>query len=118
MVNWIIRFMSVCFDRSASSRVVKGKTRLSSPPFRDKANQQSLWAGLQAGSLQVVATDHCAFSIDFKTEIWVLLGFADQQSRHMDDAVDIVFAQGMHEIRQIEYVSANISDPLNYVLWQ
>ena len=64
MVNWIIRFMSVCFDRSASSRVVKGKTRLSSPPFRDKANQQSLWAGLQAGSLQVVATDHCAFSIE------------------------------------------------------
>ncbi|WP_065334710.1 dihydropyrimidinase [Tritonibacter mobilis] len=40
--------------------------RVMSPPFRDKANQQSLWAGLQAGSLQVVATDHCAFSIEQK----------------------------------------------------
>src|SRR5258705_5690381 len=33
-----------------------------SPPFRDKTHQDSLWAGLQAGSLQVVATDHCAFT--------------------------------------------------------
>jgi dihydropyrimidinase len=36
--------------------------RVMSPPFRDKAHQDSLWAGLQAGSLQVVATDHCAFT--------------------------------------------------------
>jgi dihydropyrimidinase len=33
-----------------------------SPPFRDKRNQDSLWAGLASGSLQVVATDHCAFT--------------------------------------------------------
>ena len=33
--------------------------RVMSPPFRDKAHQDSLWAGLAAGSLQVVATDHC-----------------------------------------------------------
>jgi dihydropyrimidinase len=36
--------------------------RVMSPPFRNKAHQDSLWAGLQAGSLQVVATDHCAFT--------------------------------------------------------
>ena len=36
--------------------------RVMSPPFRDKAHQDSLWAGLAAGSLQVVATDHCAFT--------------------------------------------------------
>ena len=36
--------------------------RVMSPPFRDKGHQDSLWAGLQAGSLQVVATDHCAFT--------------------------------------------------------
>jgi dihydropyrimidinase len=33
-----------------------------SPPFRPKDHQASLWAGLQSGSLQVVATDHCAFT--------------------------------------------------------
>ena len=36
--------------------------RVMSPPFRDKKNQDSLWAGLASGSLQVVATDHCAFT--------------------------------------------------------
>jgi dihydropyrimidinase len=36
--------------------------RVMSPPFRPKDHQASLWAGLQSGSLQVVATDHCAFT--------------------------------------------------------
>jgi dihydropyrimidinase len=40
--------------------------RVMSPPFRDKGNQDSLWAGLASGSLQVVATDHCAFTTEQK----------------------------------------------------
>ncbi len=36
--------------------------RVMSPPFRNKKHQDSLWAGLQSGSLSVVATDHCAFT--------------------------------------------------------
>jgi dihydropyrimidinase len=40
--------------------------RVMSPPFRDKVHQDSLWAGLAAGSLQVVATDHCAFTTEQK----------------------------------------------------
>ncbi|MCA0941291.1 dihydropyrimidinase [Salipiger pacificus] len=40
--------------------------RVMSPPFRNKAHQDSLWAGLAAGSLSCVATDHCAFTTDQK----------------------------------------------------
>ncbi len=40
--------------------------RVMSPPFRDKQHQESLWAGLQSGSLSVVATDHCAFTTEQK----------------------------------------------------
>ncbi|AGT08716.1 dihydropyrimidinase [Paracoccus aminophilus] len=36
--------------------------RVMSPPFRNKAHQDSLWNGLAAGSLSCVATDHCAFT--------------------------------------------------------
>ena len=36
--------------------------RVMSPPFRSKDHQDGLWNGLAAGSLQVVATDHAAFS--------------------------------------------------------
>ncbi|MGB0659989.1 MAG: dihydropyrimidinase [Mangrovicoccus sp.] len=40
--------------------------RVMSPPFRSKEHQDGLWAGLSAGSLQVVATDHCAFNTEKK----------------------------------------------------
>jgi dihydropyrimidinase len=37
-----------------------------SPPFRPKEHQQALWHGLQAGSLQTTATDHCCFCAEQK----------------------------------------------------
>ena len=40
--------------------------RVMSPPFRSKDHQDGLWAGLAAGSLQVVATDHAAFTDEQK----------------------------------------------------
>jgi dihydropyrimidinase len=43
-----------------------------SPPFRARSHQDSLWAGLSAGSLQVVATDHCSFTNEQKR-----MGFGD-----------------------------------------
>ena len=40
--------------------------RVMSPPFRNKMHQDGLWAGLSSGSLQVVATDHAAFTTEQK----------------------------------------------------
>src|SRR6202034_3920572 len=40
--------------------------RVMSPPFRTKVHRDSLWAGLQSGSLHAVATDHCAFTTEQK----------------------------------------------------
>ncbi len=37
-----------------------------SPPFRAKKHQDALWKGLQSGSLQTTATDHCCFCADQK----------------------------------------------------
>lgn len=37
-----------------------------SPPFRPKAHQEALWAGLISGNLQTTATDHCCFCADQK----------------------------------------------------
>jgi dihydropyrimidinase len=34
-----------------------------SPPLREVADQEALWRGLAAGDLQVVATDHCPFTL-------------------------------------------------------
>jgi dihydropyrimidinase len=40
--------------------------RVMSPPFRNRKHQEDLWNGLRSGSLQVVATDHCAFTTEQK----------------------------------------------------
>ena len=37
-----------------------------SPPFRPKHHQDALWKGVQAGTLQTTATDHCAFCAEQK----------------------------------------------------
>jgi dihydropyrimidinase len=41
-------------------------SRVMSPPFRNKKHQDSLWAGLQSGTLSVVATDHATFTLKQK----------------------------------------------------
>lgn len=37
-----------------------------SPPFRPKEHQAALWQGLQGGTLQTTATDHCCFCAEQK----------------------------------------------------
>ncbi|MBU0764452.1 MAG: dihydropyrimidinase, partial [Bacteroidetes bacterium] len=37
-----------------------------SPPIREKKDQETLWAGLSQGLVQVVATDHCPFMMEDK----------------------------------------------------
>ncbi|AZR72582.1 dihydropyrimidinase [Anoxybacter fermentans] len=36
------------------------------PPLRTKKDQKALWEGLKAGDIQVVATDHCSFTLEQK----------------------------------------------------
>jgi dihydropyrimidinase len=38
-----------------------GAKYVCSPPLREFADQEALWAGLRDGDLQVVSTDHCPF---------------------------------------------------------
>ncbi len=45
---------------------VEGMKYVMSPPLRDKANQQALWAALDAGEIDTVGTDHCPFDLDQK----------------------------------------------------
>lgn len=69
--------------------------RVMSPPFRNKVHQDSLWAGLAAGSLQVVATDHCAFTTGQKR-----LGAADFRkipngTGGLEDRLSVLWTKGV-----------------------
>jgi dihydropyrimidinase len=44
----------------------EGSKWVMSPPLRQKKDQETLWAGINQGLVQVVATDHCPFFIEQK----------------------------------------------------
>ena len=62
----LIQFLVLDEDEYRNKDWDHAARRVMSPPFRPKKHQDSLWAGLQSGSLQVVATDHCAFTTEQK----------------------------------------------------
>jgi dihydropyrimidinase len=89
-----------------------------SPPFRDKSHQDSLWTGLQSGSLQVVATDHCAFTTEQKR-----LGVTDFRkipngTGGLEDRMPLLWTAGVNtgRLTNEEFVavtSSNIARILN-----
>lgn len=92
--------------------------RVMSPPFRNKQHQDSLWAGLAAGSLQVVATDHCAFTSEQKRT-----GFGDFRkipngTGGLEDRMPMLWTHGVNtgRLTMNEFVavtSTNIAKILN-----
>ena len=58
----LVQFLTLDESEYFTGDWMHSARRVMSPPFRDKEHQASLWAGLQSGSLQVVATDHAAFN--------------------------------------------------------
>lgn len=48
-------------DASLYEKDFDGAKWVMSPPLREKKDQASLWGGINQGSVQVVATDHCPF---------------------------------------------------------
>ena len=92
--------------------------RVMSPPFRSKEHQDGLWAGLAAGSLQVVATDHCAFTTDQKR-----MGIGDftkipNGTGGLEDRLPVLWTRGVNtgRLTMNEFVavtSTNIAKILN-----
>jgi dihydropyrimidinase len=69
--------------------------RVMSPPFRDKSHQASLWAGLQSGSLQVVATDHAAFTTDQKRMGVKGFPFIPNGTGGLEERLSVLWTEGV-----------------------
>ena len=70
-----------------------------SPPLREPKDQESLWAGINQGSVQVVATDHCPFTWEQK-----LMGendFSKIPNGHpaVENRVELLFSEGVNKGR-------------------
>ena len=53
-------------DASLYEKDFEGAKWVMSPPLREKKDQDTLWAGINQGLVQVVATDHCPFKWEQK----------------------------------------------------
>lgn len=70
-----------------------------SPPLRQKKDQETLWAGINQGLVQVVATDHCPFKWEQK-----LMGkddFSKIPNGHpaIENRMELLFSEGVAKDR-------------------
>jgi dihydropyrimidinase len=92
--------------------------RVMSPPFRSKQHQDSLWAGLQSGSLQVVATDHCAFTTEQKRAGLGNFAKIPNGTGGLEDRMPMLWTRGVNTGRLtmnefVSVTSTNIAKILN-----
>ncbi len=82
-------------DASLYEKDFEGAKWVMSPPLREKKDQQALWAGINQGLVQVVATDHCPFFWEQK-----LMGkddFSKIPNGHpaIENRMELLFSEGV-----------------------
>lgn len=84
-----------------------------SPPLRQKKDQDTLWAGINQGLVQVVATDHCPFMWEQK-----LMGkddFSKIPNGHpaIENRMELLFSEGVvkNKITLNKYVEVACTNP-------
>lgn len=84
-------------DASLYEKNFEGAKWVMSPPLREKKDQASLWAGINQGLVNVVATDHCPFMWEQK-----LMGkddFSKIPNGHpaIEHRMELLFSEGVQK---------------------
>lgn len=100
-------------DASLYEQNFEGAKWVMSPPLREKKDQQTLWAGINQGLVQVVATDHCPFKWEQK-----LMGkddFSKIPNGHpaIENRMELFFSEGVakNKITLNKYVEVACTNP-------
>ena len=100
-------------DASLYENEAEGAKWVMSPPLREKKDQQTLWAGINQGLVQVVATDHCPFMWEQK-----LMGkddFSKIPNGHpaIENRMELLYSEGVHKgrITLNKYVEVACTNP-------
>ena len=100
-------------DASLYEQNFEGAKWVMSPPLREKKDQQTLWAGINQGLIQVVATDHCPFMWEQK-----LMGkddFSKIPNGHpaVENRMELLYSEGVHKgkITLNKYVEVACTNP-------
>jgi len=91
----------------------EGAKWVMSPPLREKKDQETLWAGINQGLVQVVATDHCPFMWEQKK-----MGekdFSKIPNGHpaIENRLELLFSEGVvkNRITLNKYVEVACTNP-------
>ena len=100
-------------DASLYENDFEGAKWVMSPPLREKKDQEALWAGINQGLVQVVATDHCPFKWEQK-----LMGekdFSKIPNGHpaIENRMELLFSEGVNKgrISLNKYVEVTSTNP-------
>ena len=100
-------------DASLYEKDPEGAKWVMSPPLRQKKDQEALWAGLNQGLVQIVATDHCPFKWEQK-----LMGkddFSKIPNGHpaIEHRMELLWSEGVQKgrISANKYVEVTSTNP-------
>ena len=100
-------------DASLYEKDFEGAKWVMSPPLREKKDQATLWAGINQGLVQVVATDHCPFKWEQKK-----MGekdFSRIPNGHpaIEHRMELLFSEGVNKERITlnKYVEVTSTNP-------
>ena len=100
-------------DASLYEKDFEGAKWVMSPPLREKKDQATLWAGINQGLVNVVATDHCPFMWEQK-----LMGkddFSKIPNGHpaIEHRMELLYSEGVHagKISINKYVEVTSTNP-------
>lgn len=100
-------------DASLYERDFEGAKWVMSPPLREPKDQATLWAGINQGLVQIVATDHCPFRWEQK-----LMGkndFSKIPNGHpaIEHRMELLYSEGVHKgkISLNKYVEVACTNP-------
>jgi dihydropyrimidinase len=100
-------------DASLYEKDFEGAKWVMSPPLRQPKDQETLWAGINQGLVQVVATDHCPFQWEQK-----LMGkddFSKIPNGHpaIENRMELLYSEGVHKgkISLNKYVEVACTNP-------
>jgi dihydropyrimidinase len=100
-------------DAGLYERDFEGAKWVMSPPLRQKKDQETLWAGINQGLVNVVATDHCPFL--WKQKLMGEKDFSKIPNGHpaIENRMELLYSEGVHKgrISLNKYVEIACTNP-------
>jgi dihydropyrimidinase len=86
-------------DASLYEQDFEGAKWVMSPPLREKKDQETLWAGINQGLVNVVATDHCPFF--WEQKLMGIDDFSKIPNGHpaVENRMELLYSEGVDKGR-------------------